>query len=74
MREFMISTAAMTAFTVLLASAPAKADHNFGPIQNGNQCWTIQRNLAIGVHALGPRASLHRSTTGAVITKRTTRA
>jgi hypothetical protein len=41
MRKLMISAAAMTAFAALLASAPAKADANFGgPIQKGDQCWT----------------------------------
>ncbi len=39
MRKFIISAAAMTAFAALLAQAPAKADYNFGPIQNGGQCW-----------------------------------
>jgi hypothetical protein len=37
MRHFLITAAAMTA---LFASAPAKADRNWGPIQQGNQCWT----------------------------------
>jgi hypothetical protein len=37
--EFMISAAVMATFAVLLASAPAKADFNYGPVQNANQCW-----------------------------------
>ena len=39
MRKFVISAAAVTAFAALLASAPAMADYNYGPMQNGSQCW-----------------------------------
>ena len=39
MRHFLITAAAMTAFAALLASVPARADVNYGPKQNGNQCW-----------------------------------
>jgi len=39
MRHFLITAAAMMALATL-ASAPAKADRNWGPIQQGNQCWT----------------------------------
>ena len=35
MRQLMIAAAGIA----LLASAPAKADVNYGPKQNGNQCW-----------------------------------
>jgi len=46
MREFMISAAAMTVFAAVgaTAPAPAKADFNFGPVQNGNLCWTYTPN------------------------------
>ena len=26
-------------FAISLGSAPAEADHNPGPVRNGNQCW-----------------------------------
>jgi hypothetical protein len=39
MRHFLITAAAMTAFAALLASVPARADVNYGPKQNGDQCW-----------------------------------
>jgi len=38
MRHFLITAATMTAFAALLASVPAKADVNYGPKQNGDQC------------------------------------
>jgi hypothetical protein len=44
MREFVISVAAMAMFGALLSAAPAKADFNFGPIKNGNQCWKYSTN------------------------------
>ncbi len=44
MRKFMISAAAMTAFAALLASTAAKADFNFGPVRNADQCWTLTTN------------------------------
>jgi len=44
MRKLMISAAAMTAFAALLASAPASADYNFGPVTNAGQCWTYTPN------------------------------
>lgn len=40
MRKFMISAATLTAFAALLASAPAMADYNYGPVQNGGQCFS----------------------------------
>jgi D-alanyl-D-alanine dipeptidase len=42
MRKFMISAAAMTVFA--LATAPANADFNFGPVKNGNLCWKLTPN------------------------------
>jgi D-alanyl-D-alanine dipeptidase len=39
-----ISASAMTVFAALLTSAPAKADLNYGPLQNGSQCWTYTPN------------------------------
>ena len=39
MRHFLIVTAATAALAALLASAPAKAEYNYGPIQNAGQCW-----------------------------------
>ncbi len=39
MRKFVISAAAMTALTALLASAPANALDNYGPSKVGNQCF-----------------------------------
>jgi D-alanyl-D-alanine dipeptidase len=44
MGKFMISAAAMMVFATLVATAPAKADFNFGPVQNGNLCWTYTPN------------------------------
>jgi D-alanyl-D-alanine dipeptidase len=44
MRKFVISVAAMMVFAALVPTAPAKADFNFGPVQNGNQCWTYTPN------------------------------
>jgi hypothetical protein len=44
MRKFMVSAAAMTLFAALLTTVPAKADFNFGPIQNGNLCWKLTPN------------------------------
>jgi hypothetical protein len=40
MRHFLITAAAATAFTALLASAPASALENYGPTKVGNQCFT----------------------------------
>jgi hypothetical protein len=40
MRHFLITAATMTAFSTLLATVPAKADMNYGPLQNAGQCWT----------------------------------
>jgi hypothetical protein len=50
MREFTVSAAAMTVLAVLLASAPASAERNWGPIKNGNQCWKEQSNTS-GINA-----------------------
>jgi hypothetical protein len=44
MQKFMISAAAVTVFGALVATVPAKADFNFGPVQNGNQCWNSSPN------------------------------
>jgi hypothetical protein len=38
-KRFTISATTMMVFAISLASAPAKADHNPGPVRNGNQCW-----------------------------------
>jgi hypothetical protein len=43
-QKFMISAAAITVFTALLASAPARAELNFGPVQSGTQCWHVSPN------------------------------
>jgi hypothetical protein len=40
MRQFLIAATAVTAFATLSATAPAKAEVNFGPLQNAGQCWT----------------------------------
>jgi len=40
MRLFTVSTAAAIVLAAMLASAPAKADYHFGPMQNAGQCWT----------------------------------
>jgi hypothetical protein len=59
MRKFVISTAAMTAFAALLASAPASAMENYGPKQVGNQCFTAApnwgRDLAFGTWGACPQ-------------------
>jgi hypothetical protein len=40
MRQFTISTAALTVFAALLASIPAQAEMNGGgPVQSGAQCF-----------------------------------
>jgi hypothetical protein len=39
MRQLLMAAAAVTMCAGLLASVPAKAEYNFGPIRNGNQCW-----------------------------------
>jgi hypothetical protein len=44
MRKFMIPAAAVTAFAALVATAPADADFNFGPVRNGNLCWKLTPN------------------------------
>jgi hypothetical protein len=44
MRKFMISAAMVTTFAASLASAPANADFNFGPVQNAGQCWKLSTN------------------------------
>jgi len=38
-RSLTISATTMTILAIALASAPAKADHNPGPVRIGNQCW-----------------------------------
>ena len=39
MRQFMISASAAVVLAAMFASAPAKADYNYGPTVNGTQCW-----------------------------------
>jgi hypothetical protein len=39
MRLFVVSTSAALAFAALLASAPAKADFNYGAVKQGSMCW-----------------------------------
>jgi hypothetical protein len=39
MNRFTASAAAIVLATTL-SSVAAKADFNYGPVQNGNQCWT----------------------------------
>ncbi len=46
MREFTFSAAAMTVLAVLLASAPASADRNPGPLVQNGQCWHWSVNNA----------------------------
>ncbi len=62
-RPLTISAATMMLFALSLASAPAKADHNPGPVRNGNQCWynTNKRHSDFGYWATCP------TTTGAVM-------
>jgi hypothetical protein len=59
MRKVIISAAAMTAFTALVASAPANAMENYGPKQVGNQCFTPSphwgRDLAFGTWGACPQ-------------------
>jgi hypothetical protein len=40
MRKFVLTAAAMTAFAAL--SAPASAEMNYGPLKDGNKCFTTQ--------------------------------
>jgi hypothetical protein len=39
MQKFMISCAAIAAAAALLTSVPTRAEFNYGPLQNGNQCF-----------------------------------
>ncbi len=39
MRQFTVYTAAALALAAVLASAPARAEMNYGPNKNGSQCW-----------------------------------
>jgi len=61
MRKVIISAAAMTAFTALVASAPANAVENYGPKQVGNQCFspahTQGRDLAFGTWGACPQTA-----------------
>jgi len=43
MRHFIISAAA---FAALVASVPAKADMNNGPLQNAGKCWSASPGYA----------------------------
>ena len=38
MRQF-TAFAAAAVLAAMLSSGPAKADYNFGPVQNAGQCW-----------------------------------
>jgi hypothetical protein len=38
-RSLTIFATTMMVLAISLASAPVKADHNPGPVRNGNQCW-----------------------------------
>jgi hypothetical protein len=40
MRQFTVSAAAAIVLAATFASAPVKADFNYGPIKKGNLCWT----------------------------------
>jgi len=59
MRKVIISAAALTAFTALLASAPANALDNYGPNKVGNQCFTAAphwgRDMAFGTWGSCPK-------------------
>jgi hypothetical protein len=44
MQKFLISGAAITAVAALLTSVPASAEFNYGPLQNGNQCFHSSPN------------------------------
>jgi hypothetical protein len=46
MRRFMISGAAITAVAALLTSAPTRAEINYGPVKNGNQCFYQSPNAS----------------------------
>jgi hypothetical protein len=58
-RSLTISAATMMLFAISLASAPAKADHNFGPVRNGDQCWynANKRHPDFGYWAACPASS-----------------
>jgi hypothetical protein len=43
MKQFSYALAAV-AVAALFASAPAKAEYNYGPTKNGAQCWTTSPN------------------------------
>src|SRR5258708_38050086 len=59
MRHFLITAAAATTLTALLASAPASALENYGPTKVGNQCFTAAphwgRDLGFGRWAACPQ-------------------
>jgi hypothetical protein len=65
-----LSAAAAFAVVAMMSSAPALADFNFGPIQNGTQCWkdSASRKAEFGYWAACP------STASVATTKRTRRA
>ena len=44
MQKFVIFATAVTVLAALVTTAPVKADFNFGPVQNGNLCWTLTPN------------------------------
>jgi len=39
MHKFSVYTVATIALAAVFASAPARADFNYGMAKNGNQCW-----------------------------------
>ena len=43
MQKFAITAAAMTAVVATLATSPASAERNPGPIKSGGQCWNNSR-------------------------------
>jgi hypothetical protein len=60
MRQFTISTAAAIVLAATFASAPAKADYNYGPTVKGTQCWKrapIGSNESFGSWGACPQAA-----------------
>jgi hypothetical protein len=39
--RIIVSTAVAIVLAAMLSAAPAKAEYNYGPAQNGNQCWKV---------------------------------
>jgi hypothetical protein len=60
MRQFTVSMAAAIVLAAAFASAPAKADYNYGPTVNGTQCWKADRfkaNESYGFWGACPQAA-----------------